>query len=467
MYEHVDLCVKVGHSLSDFFPSYTGVKQGCPLSPNLFGLYIDAFEKYLEQFAPCTGPLLPGGLTVPCLIYADDIVLLANSAENLQAQIDALHRFCKDWRMTVNMDKTKVVVFRPANCVTRYSWNLGGRPVQIAEEYKYLGLYFHATKTMQYTRFKLSMQANTAMMSLFARAAEMDLRRNQPQLYLKLFQALVQPVISYACSVWATDLKSQCDIVSNPLEQVHTAFLRRFWGLRQYVSPWILYSEHDRQPLVTSWWKQTLKLWNKIVTAGSPIVRGVLAQNVADFRLGCNFNWTSGVVHFVQVIRPGFCLGNTVPFDVTQHHKLYLSHIWSVARDMAADPSRVRLHTYFQCFKPPKGHTFFTDIPSHLRFPDLVRLVRFRTGCHDLHVERGRWNHTPRDARTCSLCGQGIQDEYHIIFACSALVDVRLRFPELFRHHTMRAFFFTYNKVGPLAAFVGECLHRAGVPHRP
>ena len=43
------------------------------------------------------------------LLYADDIVVLANSADGLQRMMKAVERFCKRWRLQVNMGKTKVV----------------------------------------------------------------------------------------------------------------------------------------------------------------------------------------------------------------------------------------------------------------------------------------------------------------------------------------------------------------------
>ena len=69
-----------------------GVKQGCPLSPLLFGLYIDLLERKL--WAIMTDAPKLHTLLVPILLFADDVILMATSLHGLQKQLDALSRFC-------------------------------------------------------------------------------------------------------------------------------------------------------------------------------------------------------------------------------------------------------------------------------------------------------------------------------------------------------------------------------------
>ena len=92
-----------------------GLKQGCPLSPMLFGLYVDGLEKHLLETAGIDAPTLMG-VMVPLLLYADDLILMSESAEGLQKQMDALASFCEQRQLTVNLSKTKMVVFE-ANTV--------------------------------------------------------------------------------------------------------------------------------------------------------------------------------------------------------------------------------------------------------------------------------------------------------------------------------------------------------------
>ena len=196
------------------------------------------------------------------------------------------------------------------------------------------------------------------------------------------------------------------------------------------------------------------------------LLSSAFAQNRADYRMGSTSNWTSHVVQFIQMLRPGFSLSDAVPLAVGEHIRLYKSCLWAMPSSLAADSSRVRLHTYYRWFKPPASYDLMVHLPPTVRFSDLSMLMRFRSGCHDLRVEKGRWDGTPRQCRLCSLCGHDIQDEYHIVFQCTALHDVRCRFQQLFRHATMHAFF-NYNRTGPLIAFLKECLTRAAITDHP
>ena len=50
IYEKVICQVHMGQKISEFFTSTIGVKQGCPLSPALFGLLIDELECMVLDF---------------------------------------------------------------------------------------------------------------------------------------------------------------------------------------------------------------------------------------------------------------------------------------------------------------------------------------------------------------------------------------------------------------------------------
>ncbi len=83
------------------------------------------------------------------ILYADDLILMSESASGLQKQLDGLASFCEQRQLTVNLSKTKVVVFE-----TRQSgvcdFVLSGAVVERVESYKYLGFVVHATKKLTF-----------------------------------------------------------------------------------------------------------------------------------------------------------------------------------------------------------------------------------------------------------------------------------------------------------------------------
>jgi hypothetical protein len=68
--------------LTPTFLCHIGVKQGCPLSPLLFGLFIDGLEKWLNALEGDAPPMLRQ-LTVRLLLYADDLALMSHTPARL------------------------------------------------------------------------------------------------------------------------------------------------------------------------------------------------------------------------------------------------------------------------------------------------------------------------------------------------------------------------------------------------
>ena len=71
-----------------------GVKQCFPLSPTLFGIYIDKLERCLED-ACSTGTIL-ARIVIILLLYGDDIVLMARCASHLDKQLRIIKDFCSN-----------------------------------------------------------------------------------------------------------------------------------------------------------------------------------------------------------------------------------------------------------------------------------------------------------------------------------------------------------------------------------
>ena len=105
--------------VSEPFHSTIGVKQGCPHSPTLFGMYVDEISNYIERGSDRGAQLAE--TWIPLLLYAYDIVLISNSPEWMQRHLDTLHTFASDSGLSMNLGKTKVMVFNTTPQWVRHS----------------------------------------------------------------------------------------------------------------------------------------------------------------------------------------------------------------------------------------------------------------------------------------------------------------------------------------------------------
>ena len=92
IYDNCQSAINVNGYITSWFPTVYGVRQGDPLSPTLFGLYINDLVHDLKQVK--AGVNVDGRL-IQCLLYADDIAILGESENDIQLQLNVLYNWCK------------------------------------------------------------------------------------------------------------------------------------------------------------------------------------------------------------------------------------------------------------------------------------------------------------------------------------------------------------------------------------
>jgi len=173
----------------------------------------------------------------------------------LQKQLDVLQAFCYERQLTMNVKKTKVVVFEARKSM-RQAFQYEGEAIEQLNSFKYLGVELHGTKGMQVAIQWLAMSGKKAVFALQCRCAE--LRIFDPTLQCQLFDALVKPVFSYGCEVWSDH------IAREQLEVVHRAFLKSLLGVSTTTSNYVVLAEFGRFPLEIFWWQQTMRSLSRV-----------------------------------------------------------------------------------------------------------------------------------------------------------------------------------------------------------
>jgi len=117
------------------------VRQGDNLSPSLFKIYINDIVKDLNNH-PNTHPVEIANYKLSCLLYADDIVLLSSSKDGLQQCINSIKQFTNKWNLSINTEKTKVVIFNKEGKHIHKKFTCGENTIECTNSNTYLGIQF-------------------------------------------------------------------------------------------------------------------------------------------------------------------------------------------------------------------------------------------------------------------------------------------------------------------------------------
>ncbi len=146
MLNNTSASVLINEAMTEPIGISNGVKQGDNLSPLLFNIFFDSLSHRLNA---TTSPAIPsvsvGSVHFNHLMYADDLMLIADHPASLQTLLSLTAEHFRKWRMTLNFAKTKVVAFdrQPAlRSNVELDFVFGERPIEVAESYTYLGVLF-------------------------------------------------------------------------------------------------------------------------------------------------------------------------------------------------------------------------------------------------------------------------------------------------------------------------------------
>ena len=448
LYASGTISMKVGGTAGEPRVQQMGVRQGCPLSPTLFGIFFDGLHDHFLAACPVAGMPLGSGRRVPFLCYADDVVLLAESGPGLQQLIEGMHTFCCSAGLTISVAKSEVVVFHGASLAG--AWSVGGQALPRSQSFKYLGLVFHESGRADSVFHQLHHASLGAHARLRANFAGLGCATSCP-MKRRLFNTLVTPAASYGSEVWGTHCVGAGSPGMAKLLRVQAAFLRSLCGLPKTVPIDPVFAELAEVPWSMRWWGQVVKfaLRLKAMPAGA-LHLDVLRDNVQD-ALGTHGsgNWAGQLVRHFRVLRlpPPFASDGSVCIDLPMYHKHAGDRAQQVWEGLHISPRTcpskgAKLCTYHRWFaRAGRVQEPYYELPlSNL---SMRRLFRFRLGAHHLPVEMGRRDGHARVARVCPLCSGGhVGDERHLVFECPALQPVRRMHADLYAHarSTMRLF---------------------------
>ena len=149
-----------------------------------------SFEKILSDSS-----VLPNGPKLNSLLYADDLVILSRSKIGLQDCLNTLSSYCRTWMLSINPKKTKVMIFqkRAKKCIES-NFHIDNQPVEIVQNYTYLGTFISSTGNFSLALAKFKGKALHALFSLRKHA---NFSKLPPFVANEIFDAMISPILTY------------------------------------------------------------------------------------------------------------------------------------------------------------------------------------------------------------------------------------------------------------------------------
>lgn len=434
LYSDIKSKVMTDDGSSAYFPCMNGVRQGENLSPILFSIYLNDLYAFLLSkhvngiSINVDTPEIVHYLKVLILLYADDTVLFGSSAEDLQHSLSVFEEYCKHWHLTVNVQKTKVLIF--SNCKRKiYDFQFDGQSLDMVDEYKYLGIYLSKSGSFKVAKQHIAEQANKALFALLKKSKTLGLPFD---IQIDLFNKTIKPVLLYGAELWGY---GNCDI----LERVHLKFLKYLFNFKKSTPSYMIYGELGIVPISVDIQSRILTYWTKLIedteftklSSGmyyaihtlytTSIFKSDWLQNIQNLLCSLGF---SGIWQNQYCQNSDF---SWLRLALKQKlHDLYIQKWFTLLNSDSSSCCSYRL------FKSKfESSTFLKILPEHMS----KLLLKFRTRNHRLPIETGRWSGIPLSDRKCTLCSNDIGDEYHYILCCNYFLAERKQFikPYYFR----------------------------------
>ena len=358
-------------------------------------------------------------LKVFLLLFADDAALFTHSPQALQSLLNDLHMYCSTWNLTVNTNKTKIMIFERGRHST-FDFVYNDTVLDVVHNFKYLGIYFFKNRSWSRTQKYIARHSQSALHNLFIVFNQLSLNIDDK---CNLFDSLVGSVLNYSASIWGNH---PC----KNIELIHCKFMRKILGVKKSTNLDGLYGELGRYPMEINRKLLTVKFWIKIMEKPeSSMVKKIYLMLKRDADADNNYNNLNWAYHVKQTLNE---IGMTNLWLSQNGSNFLFKYIEQRITDIFKQKwysninNSARLESY-SIYKHSFEREKYLECITSDKFR--IALSKFRLSSHHLAIELGRHLNIPRENRLCPHCNQNmVENEYHFLLTCTKYYELRKQY---------------------------------------
>ena len=415
--------IKFQKGFLDPINSNLGLKQGCPLSPILFNIYIDDMKHIFDDSCE---PVDLHEKQINHFLYADDLVLLSSSSDGLQNCLSRLQNFSKTKHLTINTAKTKAMIFNYSGKLFKHDFIINNTRLEIVHTFCYLGFDVKTSGVVSGAVNTLYEKAKKAMRPLLGAISRFNLPIKTS---IKLFHTYIAPILTYTTENWMglsdkhitkfTHNTIFTDIDTKKTDVLHRQFLKYVVGTSKSCPNLAIYGETGEIPLSLKSYKLMLKYWYRIRDLpNETFVKMALLENIQ-----LRTNWIKTIEKLLNCLHLTDMTENLSKFNgaIDKNIKHGFITFW---RKALGDPNLSRMH-FYSTIKKDFSFEKYLDLPDFILRKNIAKI---RCSDHALEIEKGRHKKIPREGRLCKVCKEkSIETEDHFLTKCKFYDNLKIK----------------------------------------
>ena len=319
MCDQTSQALKINNGLTRSFSTYRGVRQGCTLSPKLFNLFVNELHQIFDDNCH---PALTGNHRFNCLMYADDLIILSESATGLQSCLDKLKEYLVKWDLNLNLKKKKIMRFSKGGKNNNIPFFFNDNIVKQATEYKYLGTIITDTGNFRLNKTNLKRKGIRASYIIIKNVE----RLSKPSTAINLFEKMLEPILLYNCEISEAYLPKKWDLkkfqaniweVGKEVNQVTLGFIRQLLGVNKKSTNIAVLAEIGKYPICIKIFGRIIKYWARISTSKNQLLAESYKASMIE-----NINGRQHWLKFVDFLTETVSLGDEPNTNQIHNKKL-------------------------------------------------------------------------------------------------------------------------------------------------